>query len=1109
MKLNLLTVLKYVLGKLFVAEVDRHKKMSKRLSRLLNVKEDVCPILVVSRPDSTITREILRQNFKFLDVIQWKAVFDFGHGCSEHSLYRYIKEDLGKIGITTSFSTFDVRRNNNDKELESIKSDITASKQMTWFFIADSYVMQDEALALQEWKRSYGEGFSEALRYTAFDIVKCNRALVVFLHLSDDEVMLANAKKICTKLGNSWLAMIKNYDIANKLEKSLKDLYNRSRCVTGMRWDHVNETILNLYGDCASGTCQLPTSSGAAVPLPVNKVNYFLGLDILGCEDYSEKDQLVDLKKSSKLDEFEHDMEYCFYRGDKVDWWNFHFSHAIQRDCFNKIIFRIKTILTSGVEHDKPVVRINLLHQPSAGGTTLAKSVLWSLRKECRCAVVENVGPLTLAHVVDLRRYKDEENPLPVLLLLDSFTDDETNEFFAALVQKAKETSRFCCDTRDMCVPCYVLLVCKRDVSLPEKIDEMTIQFTLPAKLSDGEISCLKKIYITLETAYNDPSQIYKTHNPQNLISFNILKSNFDHGYMKSVVSQYTEGIKQQKERQLLKYISLLNKYDIQGQSIPVTSFDMLMGQKWETGISEPLKVLLNQTSRRGLGEERFVKIVNVDLSGYIYEEMTRDQAGIKLGAVMLEFLNSVIFNAKPYVVDKLLTVVKNLMKKRLREVNEDGSLTEGKFSPFIQTIVDDCHQNVPVAAEVLICVFNLTTKSVPDLFVGQQIARLYIHARNWPEATKYGLMITESKDNSYLLDTLAQVYRFQVEEKCETCKTKLRGKHNTESVPPNHAVEVLNLAFQAIDAFRKGQEASLGEELTGLTKNMAGYFGELRTALTLLSYMNLVDGLRRKDDLRKFLIDDGFVPDQLQCWKEDNIKRIKNLPKALMKTINCMEEEFCHLQPRTECFDSVSLRKFYHNQWDMHQNRLKILHYFCAQVPTSVLKCCSTKQEAVNCRFQIRLRGGDTMYGLLKKKEQEIQEILKIVKQNKGTRFETSFDLKVYIAASLVLCMFGQSGKKFVTHEDMAECSFKLYKERELGETDLEPYLFATMFNWPLKKVLFSPHLYANELPAVLAQWKDAFRCKYPKKEAERKKERNNTFFFGTRKRDGLVCFT
>jgi hypothetical protein len=52
---------------------------------------------------------------------------------------------------------------------------------------------------------------------------------------------------------------------------------------------------------------------------------------------------------------------------------------------------------------------------------------------------VKKTDALTLDHIVELRRFKDEENPLPMVLLLDNKPDDQTNEFFAALVQRAKK----------------------------------------------------------------------------------------------------------------------------------------------------------------------------------------------------------------------------------------------------------------------------------------------------------------------------------------------------------------------------------------------------------------------------------------------------------------------------------------------------------------------------------------------------------------------------------------------------------------------------------------------------------------------------------------------
>jgi hypothetical protein len=64
------------------------------------------------------------------------------------------------------------------------------------------------------------------------------------------------------------------------------------------------------------------------------------------------------------------------------------------------------------------------------------------------------------------------------------------------------------------------------------------------------------------------------------MISFNIMKSNFDPNTMRSIAARYTNGIEDAKERQLLKYISLLHAHDYHGHDVPVNRFQFVNGQK-------------------------------------------------------------------------------------------------------------------------------------------------------------------------------------------------------------------------------------------------------------------------------------------------------------------------------------------------------------------------------------------------------------------------------------------------------------------------------------------------------------------------------------------------
>jgi hypothetical protein len=268
-------------------------------------------------------------------------------------------------------------------------------------------------------------------------------------------------------------------------------------------------------------------------------------------------------------------------------------------------------------------------------------------------------------------------------------------------------------------------------------------------------------------------------------------------------------------------------------------------------------------------------------------------------------------------------------------------------------------------------------------------------------------------------------------------------------------------------------------------------------TAIDLLEFFTKVDGLQNRDDLQQFLVDETFLPSQLKGWPEALIKRVKGLHKSLMTTITYTEEEYRHLLPRTDSHSAKSLQTYKRNKNSIGVIRDNILKYFSNLDYPHTQNVSRTLSEAEHWRRQIQMRCGDTLNGLLQMQLADLEEVLLIVKKNKATIFENAFDLRVYVAASLVLCTHETENGRQVSHQDLAECSFRLYGAKELSYAVLEPYLFVTLLNWPGINPTLKPLLDAHQLNAALIKWKDAFRGRHSRKDKEWKKE-PTLFFFG-----------
>ncbi|CAL1542874.1 unnamed protein product, partial [Lymnaea stagnalis] len=100
--------------------------------------------------------------------------------------------------------------------------------------------------------------------------------------------------------------------------------------------------------------------------------------------------------------------------------------------------------------------------------------------------------------------------------------------------------------------------------------------------------------------------------NPKFLISFNILRKNFNKDYIAHVVKEFSEAVVSDKEVTLLKIVSLLNTFDPDFKPIPVSCLDAILKEhpsrttgdykrnlNWEATLSQGVRVLLNLSSHQ------------------------------------------------------------------------------------------------------------------------------------------------------------------------------------------------------------------------------------------------------------------------------------------------------------------------------------------------------------------------------------------------------------------------------------------------------------------------------------------------------------------------------
>ncbi|XP_048109310.1 sterile alpha motif domain-containing protein 9-like [Alosa alosa] len=381
----------------------------------------------------------------------------------------------------------------------------------------------------------------------------------------------------------------------------------------------INGSILKLGLHRHAPGRLLPSSDESSVILHQKDEDQMTALNVLcenECENVYEED-------SEEFCEFKIKTEAQFYKGDKVKWWNFYFSEKptakpfIKRDKFDQLTHLIRSQTKNPTS---TCVMVNLFHHPGCGGTTLAMHVMWSLRKEFRCAVLKDNTASNeevaqqVAHL--LKCGKNEKSfQTPVLLLVEDSVETENSQELQKCVRKTVD------EVSSSAL--VVILNCLRtnnpkDMYKDSMIESQYLTTNLSKTEQDAFVAKLEELNETHEK-------------PENFYSFMILKSNFSQDYVTNLVSNTLKGFDlEHKHAQLLSFLALLNSY-VADSNISESLCDMFLNHEFSywgkmsvlEGM-EPYSSLLIQRKVSELGNYTAVRVLHVRIATACLDELER-----------------------------------------------------------------------------------------------------------------------------------------------------------------------------------------------------------------------------------------------------------------------------------------------------------------------------------------------------------------------------------------------------------------------------------------------------------------------------------------------------
>ena len=1090
---------------------------------------DIFPVLFLSPLPGNTSTEYLVENFRCIKSLDPLSVFDFGPPVSDSSgasqgLYAMMDTELGQVYEALTTDNFDKdseenKASGNKDGLGKLLESIALSSFRPWIFCNGYGPLEKEELKPAAWRSQRGQGFKEAIRFYREQIPSEKARILIFLLSRDYDVLLGTLEEIFVKFPDQWILLAETEKVAKDL---LSEVVRRNyvekevleeRCVIGMPWSHVNQSIIKIFGYSSGTGCTLPSSTGSPCVLKEREKNGLPDLEILSMNQCADED-FVRRGNDTEMDKKKRTTEEEFYRGKQVSWWNFFFrDHVLRRSQFDFLLEIVKKKLDDNIPDDERVAVVTLFHQPGAGGSTTAREILWELKGKFRCCVIKQISDAsqTCDQIVYLRNFEEPESPKPPLVLIDNEDEEKVFQLCSYINEKARREAR---DNKGKQKIFCVLVICIRMTVLPRKKDQSNVGLMLGHELQPEEAQWFRSKYEILEERFKKKQ--LGVH-PKLLISFNIIKENFDPDYIRRTVDEFVNEIKDFREKRLLKFIALINSFDPDFQSIPMSCFNVIMapvksekssrprlGHKrlargdihWEANLSTALNVLLNRSPKLGLGGNiKALRIVNNNLSREILNNLCRREKQ-KVSDVILEFMHTDVFKRsnESGVQNQLVKIMKDILKKR-------APMKKGreKFSPIILEIGKT--EGFDQAAEVLQVGFD----KFDDPMIAQQIARVYIHSSNWNKADEYAQVAQNMKPkNSYLCDTHGQVYKEQLIKRWKECL------ESEEQLEGEKAKEVIDMAFKAIEIFRREQKLSDADCTSGY--NNCGFFSELRVVVSLLDCCRFLKTFKcdKGQMLHEFLVNEKYIPPGL--WEdigEDRIKQLKRLYYEYEKPMRRLEDEQIQLKEDScyqysPCYtNSIKDRRmFVHLQECLDT-------YFGED--TDVVPPGVTAEDA--CEFRrrrVKRKGGHSLrsiYGLRDEENaaEELRIMHALIEQNVNSPFCNTFDLKTIL--NIAMARISKGDRRYqhdISMEKVLDWTQQLYDKSKQDQFPfLEAYLYLAMFNWPTewRNQQHFQMFPCAKVKDVIKEWKEAFQNNHPaQKEEEGKKpdrRKGTTLFF------------
>lgn len=344
---------------------------------------------------------------KPLGIHPWSYVFDFDENSDSEGLLSKCREDLENtrsLHITTISDFLPINPNNSCQ----------------WYFSAGLSSRHDTVLGddstVKEWRRKYARDIRRRVADLASVTLPKPSILIVYWEedQKDPEYLRAIIES-CDEIFGSQLSVVIVTPEASGTVNQLASLFGAKHVVIPAKeFFHgisaLSRTALPSLSDCF----QIPSSSGAPITIENAKWQWLSeSLEVVGLHIG------VSLTDSSEAE--------LFLRGADPSWG----AISDRADVERSVQARLDMLVNERIQRRR-AHRLNLYHEAGAGGTTLARRILWDRHKNYPCVSLLSTDPRDVA---DRLAFLVSESNLPIVAIVDSSVvgDIDTDPVFERL----------------------------------------------------------------------------------------------------------------------------------------------------------------------------------------------------------------------------------------------------------------------------------------------------------------------------------------------------------------------------------------------------------------------------------------------------------------------------------------------------------------------------------------------------------------------------------------------------------------------------------------------------------------------------------------------------